>query len=96
MIPQNGKVLVDFYAEWCGPCKMLSPVLEKVTPDLEARGITVMKIDVDQNGSLAQQYSVRGVPTLLLIDNGQEVARRSGAMNENALRDFAGAQQLNG
>ena len=64
------KVLVDFYATWCGPCKMLSPVLDDLSDEID---IDIIKIDVDKHNDLARQYGVMSIPTLILIENNNEV-----------------------
>ncbi|AEM59204.1 thioredoxin (plasmid) [Haloarcula hispanica N601] len=76
-------VLVDFYADWCGPCQMLEPVVETVAAETAA---TVAKIDVDANQELAAEYGVRGVPTLLLFADGEPVERLVGMQDESQLR----------
>jgi thioredoxin 1 len=63
-------VLVDFWAEWCGPCRALAPVLDEVATELGEK-VTVVKINVDENGDLAQQYGIRGIPTMIFFKNGQ-------------------------
>ena len=83
---KEGKVLVDFFATWCGPCKMLSPVLEEVSnenPDL-----LVLKIDVDEVSELAARYGIQAIPTLMLFKNGQRVETRMGYQNKNQLLAF--------
>lgn len=83
---KEGNVLVDFFATWCGPCKMLSPVLEEVSnenPDL-----LVLKIDVDEVGELAARYGIQAIPTLMLFKNGQRVETRMGYQNKNQLLAF--------
>ena len=82
IINQEQPVLVDFFADWCGPCKMLSPILKQVKDKL-GDGITILKIDVDKNQALASKYQVRGVPTMLLFKNGKQVWRQSGVLQEN-------------
>ena len=77
-------VLVDFFADWCGPCKSLAPILKEVKSDL-GNAIKVVKIDVDKNQSLATQYQVRGVPTLILFKNGKQVWRQSGVIPKHEL-----------
>jgi thioredoxin 1 len=82
LINTKQAVLVDFYADWCGPCKMLAPILKEVKKDLED-GIKIIKIDVDKNQPLAAKYQVRGVPTMLLFKNGEQVWRQSGVLQKN-------------
>ena len=69
-------VLVDFYASWCGPCRMLMPILEELSN--ERKDIKILKVNVDQNIELANKFAVRGVPYLILFKNGKEVAQASG------------------
>ncbi|MEH6537193.1 MAG: thioredoxin [Psychroserpens sp.] len=77
-------VLVDFFADWCGPCKMLAPILKQVKEEL-VDDVKIIKIDVDKNQPLAAQYQVRGVPTLLLFKNGKQVWRQSGVLQKNEI-----------
>lgn len=69
-------VLVDFFATWCGPCKMLGPVLEDV--DDENTGVKIVKVDIDENMDIAQQFGIMSVPTLMVFKNGEEIAREIG------------------
>ena len=75
-------VLVDFYADWCGPCKVLAPILEQVKDEL-GETIKIVKIDVDKNQRLSNKYKVRGVPTMLLFKKGKQVWRQSGVLQKN-------------
>ena len=82
---KEGTVLVDFFATWCGPCKMLSPVLEELSNE---RDVLIIKVDVDEAGPLAAQYGIQAVPTLMLFKNGQRVDVRMGYQNKNQLLAF--------
>ena len=77
-------VLVDFYADWCAPCKALAPILKEVKNEL-GENIKVVKVDVDKNPSLASKFQVRGVPTMILFVDGEVVWRQSGVMNKDAI-----------
>lgn len=77
-------VLVDFYATWCGPCKMMHPILENVKSRVGDKA-RIVKIDVDEQQELAMQYRIQAVPTLMLFKNGQQVWRQSGVVQSNEL-----------
>ncbi len=87
-IISNGKVVVDFFATWCGPCKMLGPVFEKVSD--EVNDVKFVKLDVDKFNDIARQYGVMSVPTLILFENGKEIRKEIGFMSEDKLKDFIG------
>ncbi len=76
------KILVDFYANWCGPCKMLSPILEKLEE------VKVLKVNVDENPELARKYGVMSIPCLILFDKGMELKRNVGFIPENKLKEW--------
>jgi thioredoxin 1 len=78
-------VLVDFWATWCGPCKMVAPVLEQIS-DEHADELTVAKVDVDQNPTLAQQYKIMSIPTMILFKDGKPVTTMMGAKNKAAIK----------
>ncbi|RAJ09111.1 thioredoxin [Arenibacter echinorum] len=82
IINSETPVLVDFHADWCGPCKMLAPILKQVKDEM-GNALKIVKIDVDKNQSLASTYQVRGVPTMLLFKNGKQVWRQSGVLQKN-------------
>ncbi|UFH34223.1 thioredoxin [Flavobacterium acetivorans] len=84
IINSEKPVLVDFFATWCGPCKMLGPILKEVKDNLGDR-ISIIKIDVDKNQQLASVYQVRGVPTMILFQNGKQLWRQSGVVEKDNL-----------
>lgn len=87
VIKADGAVLVDFWAEWCGPCKMIAPILEEVAQEYEGR-VTVAKLNIDHNSDTPPKYGIRGIPTLLLFKNGEVVATKVGALSKTQLKEF--------
>ncbi|QLK27184.1 thioredoxin [Natrinema zhouii] len=85
VVAEHEVVLVDFYADWCGPCQMLEPVLEELADETAA---VIAKIDVDEHQQLAEAYGVRGVPTLALFADGDQVEQYTGALPADRLRDL--------
>ena len=92
LISGDTPVLVDFHAEWCGPCKMMAPILKEVKAEL-GEGIKVIKVDVDRNPALASNFQVRGVPTLILFRQGQQKWRQSGVVPKHQLLEILRSQQ---
>ena len=84
-------VLLDFWAEWCGPCKMIAPILDDVSEEYAGR-VTIAKLNVDQNNVSPAKYGVRGIPTLLLFKNGELAATKVGALSKTQLKEFIDAQ----
>jgi thioredoxin 1 len=87
VLQSDKPVLVDFWAEWCGPCRMMSPTIDALADDYAGR-VAIGKLNVDENGSAAMRYGVRGIPTLLLFKGGQVVAQKVGATSKTDLQNL--------
>jgi thioredoxin 1 len=87
VLKAEGSVLVDFWAEWCGPCKMISPALEEIAKEMDGR-VQIAKMNIDDNPVTPQKYGVRGIPTLMLFRDGQVAATKVGAVPKNQLQEW--------
>ena len=86
-IKKNKILVCDFWAEWCGPCKQISPALEEIAQDLDGK-LTVAKLNIDENGDTPMKYGVRGIPTLMLFKDGQVVATKVGALPKGKIKEW--------
>ena len=87
VLKSNNLTLVDFWAEWCGPCKMIGPALEEISEEMKD-DVRITKLNIDENPATPQKYGVRGIPTLLLFRNGEVVAEKVGALPKTQLQEW--------
>ena len=87
VIKSEKPILVDYWAEWCGPCKLITPILEEIADEMEGR-VLVGKLNVDENSQTPPKYGIRGIPTLMLFKDGEPVGTKVGALSKNDLKKF--------
>ena len=87
VLESSGPVLVDFWAEWCGPCRMIAPALEDISNEMGEK-VTVAKLNIDENPDVPMRYGVRGIPTMLLFKDGQPVAQKVGAAPRGQIQQW--------
>ena len=95
VLKADGAILVDFWAEWCGPCKMIAPILDEIADEYQGK-LTVAKLNIDQNPGTAPKYGIRGIPTLLLFKNGEVAATKVGALSKGQLKEVLDANLAEG
>lgn len=87
VVEATGPVVVDFWAEWCGPCKAIGPALEEISKELDGK-VKITKVDVDNNPKTAASFGIRAIPTLLIFNGGKVIATQTGALPKNRLSDW--------
>ncbi len=87
VLEANIPVLVDFWAEWCGPCKMLTPIIEELSKELEGK-VKIVKINIDNNPDTPSRFGIRSIPTMLLFDKGEKIDSKTGVLPKNTIKEW--------
>lgn len=87
VLKADGPVLVDYWAEWCGPCKMIDPILREIADEYDGK-LRVTKLNIDQNQQVTNRFKIRGIPTLMIFENGEHQGTKVGALTKSALKSF--------
>ncbi|QOC23353.1 thioredoxin TrxA [Wenzhouxiangella sp. AB-CW3] len=87
VLKADGPVLVDYWAEWCGPCKMIEPILNELADEYGGR-LKIAKLNIDENQQVTTRYKIRGIPTLMIFENGEHQGTKVGALTKSALKEF--------
>ena len=88
VLKSDAPVLVDYWAEWCGPCKMIAPILDEIADEYNGKGLKIAKLNIDENPEMPKKYAVRGIPTLMLFKNGEVAGTKVGAASKSHLSAF--------
>jgi len=87
VLKADGPVLVDYWAEWCGPCKMIDPILHELADEYDGK-LRIAKLNIDQNQQVTSRFKIRGIPTLMIFENGEHQGTKVGALTKSALKAF--------